>query len=63
MNKLITDVCKKINFSFNNDICKKSDGVSMGFSFGTMIANTFMTELEKCILDIMMIMLGFTYGM
>lgn len=59
MNKLITDVCKKINFRWNF----KSDGVSMGFSFGTVIANTFMTELEKCILDIMMIMLGFTYGM
>ena len=39
MNKHITDVCKKINFSFNNNIYKKSDGVSMGFSFGTVIAN------------------------
>ena len=51
MKKLITDVCKKIAFSFNDNVYKQTDGVSMGSSPGPVIANIFMTELEKFILD------------
>ena len=51
MKKLITDVYKKKNFSFNDNVCKQTDGVSMGSSLGPVIANIFMTELEKFILD------------
>ena len=51
MKKLITDVCKKTAFSFNANVHKQTDGVSMGSSLGPVIANIFMTELEKFILD------------
>ena len=51
MKKLITDVCKKSAFSFNDNVFKQTDGVSMGSSLGPVIANIFMTELEKFILD------------
>ena len=51
MKKLITDVCKKTAFSFNDNVYKQADGVSMGSSLGPVIANIFMTELEKFILD------------
>ena len=51
MKKLITDVCKKTAFSFNDNVYKQTDGVSMGSSLGPVIANIFMTELEKFILD------------
>ena len=51
MKKLITDVCKKTAFSFNDSVYKQTDGVSMGLSLGPVIANIFMTELEKFILD------------
>ena len=51
MKKLITDVCKKSAFSFNDNVYKQTDGVLMGSSLGPVIANIFMTELEKFILD------------
>ena len=51
MKKLITDVCKKTASSFNDNVYKQTDGVSMGSSLGPVIANIFMTELEKFILD------------
>ena len=50
MKNLITDVCTTA-FSFNDKIYKQTDGVSMGSSLGPVIANIFMTELEKFILD------------
>ena len=51
MKKFITDVCKKSAFSFNGNVYKQTDGVSMGSSLGPVIANIFMTELEIFILD------------
>ena len=51
MKKLITDVCKKTAFSFNDNVYKQTEGVSMGSSLGPVTANIFMTELEKFILD------------
>ena len=45
MKKLITDVCKKTAFSFNGNVYKQTDGVSMGSSLRPVIANIFMTEL------------------
>ena len=49
--KLITTTLKKRTFSFNDNVYKQTDGVSMGSSLGPVIANIFMTELEKFILD------------
>ena len=54
--KLISDVCKKTTFSFNNQLYEQLDGVSMGSSLGPILANIIMTELEniltKDLLDI-----------
>ena len=47
LKKLINDCCKKTPFSFNNQIYKQLDGVSMGSSLGPVLANVIMTELEK----------------
>ena len=37
----------KTVFFFNNNIYKQKDGVSLGSSFGPILANIIMTELEK----------------
>ena len=54
--KLISDVCKKTTFSFNNQLYEQLVGVSMGSSLGPILANIIMTELEnvltKDLLDI-----------
>ena len=51
MRKLIRDTCTKTAFSFNNIIYKQTDGVSMGASLGPVLANIFMTELEKSVIQ------------
>ena len=48
---LFTNVCKKTTFSFNDNVYKQTDGVSMCSSLGPVIANIFMMELERFILD------------
>ena len=47
MKKLILDTCKKTTFSFENVYYEQVNGVSMGSSLGPVLANIFMTELEK----------------
>ena len=47
MKKLSKDACLKTAFSFNDNICKEIDGVSMESSFGPLLANFFITEVEK----------------
>ena len=49
MKKLIIDACNKTVFCFNNKINKQTDGVSMGSSFCTILANIIMTELESTV--------------
>ena len=45
LKKLISDVCKKTKFSFNNQLYEQLDGVSMGSSLGPVLDNIIMTEL------------------
>ena len=47
--KITKDCCTKTVFSFNNNIYKQKDGVSLGSSLGPILANIIMTELEKII--------------
>ena len=47
MKKLTKDCRTKTVFSFNNIIYKQKDGVSMGSSLVSVLANIIMTELEK----------------
>ena len=46
LKKLLKDCCRKAAFSFNNIFYKEKDGVSMGSSLGSVLANIIMTELE-----------------
>ena len=39
--------CSKTAFTFNDKIYKQIDGVSMGSPLGLLLANVFVTELEK----------------
>ena len=48
--KLISDVCKKTAFSFNNQLYEQIDGVSMRSSLGPVLANIIMTELENVLI-------------
>ena len=50
LKKLISDVCKKTTFSFNNQLYEQLDGVSMGSSLGPVLANIIMTELENVLI-------------
>ena len=47
MKKLLNDACSKTALTFNDKIYKQIDCVSMGSPLGPLLANIFMTELEK----------------
>ena len=49
LKKLISDTCKKTTFSFKNQLYEQCDGVSIGSSLGSALANIIMTELENVI--------------
>ena len=51
LKNLMLDTCQKTAFSFNNKIYQQLDGVSMGGSLGSVLANIVMTECEKVIVD------------
>ena len=51
MKKLLKDAYSKTAFTFNDKIYKQTDGVSMGSRLGSLLANVFMTELEKDIIQ------------
>ena len=51
MKKLLKDACAKIAFIFNDKIYKQIDCVSMESPLGPLLANVFMTELEKDIIQ------------
>ena len=46
--KSLLELCtKQLHFSFNGEMYQQRDGVAMGSPLGPVIANIFMTELEK----------------
>ena len=47
LKKLILDSCTKTTFSFNNQLYEQADGVSMGWSLGSVMANIIPTEFEN----------------
>ena len=49
--KLIKDSCTKTAYSFDGQIYKQIDGVSMGLSLGLVLANVIMTEFERLVVD------------
>ena len=51
MKKLLNNACSKTAFTFNDKIYKQIDCLSMGSPLGPLLANTFMTELEKDIIQ------------
>ena len=51
MKKLLKDACLKTAFTFNDKIYKQIDSVSMGSPLGLLLANVFMAELEKGIIQ------------
>ena len=50
--KLILDCYNKTVFSFNNELYKQTDGVSMGSSLSPMLANIILTEFEHIVTDL-----------
>ena len=44
------DICNKTVFSANNKLYQQIDGVSMGNSLSSLLANIIMTEMEKTII-------------
>ena len=51
MKKLIKDTYKKTAVSYSNKVYKQIDGYSMGSTFGTVLANIILTELEKIVVS------------
>ena len=51
LKKLISDLCSKTAFSFDNKICEQIDGVSMGSCLALILANIILTEFEKQIVE------------
>ena len=51
MKKLLNDACSKTVLTFNDKIYKQIDCLSMGSPLGPLLANIFMTELEKDIIQ------------
>ena len=51
LKKLIWDCCNKTAFSFDDQIYLQKDGVSMGLSLGSILANTILTEFERIIVS------------
>ena len=47
LKKLIKDTCSKAVFSVSNKLCQQIDGFGMGSSFGPVVANIALTEMEK----------------
>ena len=47
MKKLLLICTKEMHFSFNGKMYQQIDGVAMGSPLGPVIANIFMSELEK----------------
>ena len=50
LKKLIKDTCTKEIFSANKKLYQQIDGISMGSSRGSLLANIIMTELERTII-------------
>ena len=44
------DICNKTVFSGNNKLYQQIDGVGMGNSLSSLLANIIMTEMEKTII-------------
>ena len=51
LKKLILDCCSKTAFSFDNQLYKQTDGVSMGLSLEPVLANIILTEFEHVIIS------------
>ena len=49
LKKRLTDSCTKTPFSFNNNLYKQVDGVSMGSPLGPVLAKIILTEFEKVV--------------
>ena len=51
LKKLILICCSKTIFSFDDQLCEQTDGVSMGSSLGLVLTNIVLTELEKIVVS------------
>ena len=51
LKKLVLDTCTKTTFQFNGVLYEQVDGVSMGSSLGPVLANIFLTEFEKKVVN------------
>ena len=51
MKKLLKHACLKTAFTFNNKIYQRVDGVLRESLFGPLLANVFITELGKDIIQ------------
>ena len=49
--KLLKNACRKTAFTFSDKIYKQIEGVSLGSPLRMLLANVFMTELEKYIIQ------------
>ena len=50
MKKMLTLCTKNVHFTYNKKIFVQTDGVAMGSPLGSVLADIFMTELEKTLL-------------
>ena len=44
---------KNVHFTFNEEVCKQTDGVAMGWQLGPALADIFMVELESKIVPVL----------
>ena len=48
--EMLTLCTKNVHFTYNRKIFVQTDGVAMGSPFGSVLADIFITELEKTLL-------------
>ena len=60
MKQILIIFTKKVHFTFNEELCKQTDGIAMGSPLGPVLTDIFMVELENNILvygnDMLMIL-------
>ena len=50
---------KNVHFTFNEEVCKQTDGVAIGWQLGPALADIFMVELESKIVPVLQQNLNF----
>ena len=59
MKEMLILCTKNVQFTFNEEVYKETDGVAMGLALGPVLADIFMAELENNIVPVLQENLSF----